>query len=526
MMAESSEGRIDASDSVHGILYLPQPIVQKIMSCLPPRVAAQISILSKDWNHAFNTLPTLEFDEETFGRKDVGGHDADIENDTFLEYVDGYITRRREHDLNIDSMSLLVFSKGDKLSLVLPKWIDIASRLNLRDLTLGRIVDYPNRRWYDHKCPDLVSDTISVLHVSHLYMKGVKTRLPRLEELVLHRVDESSDVLNELMLSCPALRRVELIEYSHFGDLLICGPKLETFEASGMYRVNSFSISAPNLMSFSFTSTLTIGLPDGELSTLQVHGAQNLRELTLDLCVVGIRTIREAVSRLRLLETLRLRGRLSAERIRITHKNLKHLVLTRFDSLRRVKTQTPNLVSFQYDGLNIPIIGPRDSTRLASARLEVDFGVRTKRSYLKAAKFLRYFGRCDSLTLICNNVEALVLPEEIRSVMLPPLHNVKHLKLQILFNTPEVNASSSQLTESLRWMGPHLETLVVSSEPRHEKTPCPHSETPVIGSKPHRDKYSRANRKRGRSETAAAGTRDALSTKKTHPASSVGSSRV
>lgn len=111
--------------------------------------------------------------------------------------------------------------------------------------------------------------------------------------------------------------------------------------------------------------------------------------------------------------------------------------------------------------------------------------------------------------------------------MLPPLNNVKHLKLEILFNTPEVNTSSSQLTESLRWMGPHLETLVVSSEPRHEKMPCPHSETPVIGSKPRRDKYSRANRKRGRSETAAAAaTRDAFSTKKTHPASSVGSSHV
>ncbi|XP_048140310.1 F-box/LRR-repeat protein At3g58900-like [Rhodamnia argentea] len=480
----------------------------------------QTGILSKDWNHAFNTLPALEFDEETFGGKGVGGHDADIVTDTFLEYVDGYITRRREHDLSIDSMSLLAFSKGDRLSPAVPKWIDIASRLNLRDLTLGRIVDYPDRRCNDHKCPGLVSDTVSVLHVSHLRMQGVKTRLPRLEELVLHKVGESQEVLSELMISCPALRRVELIGCSSFTDLLICGPKLETFEASGVLQTNSFTISAPNLKSFSFTSAYTIGSPEGELSTLQVHRAQNLRELTLDLCMVGIRKVGEAVSQLRRLETLRLKGSWHAERIRITHKNLKHLVLTRFRSLKRVKLQTPNLVSFQYDGLNIPVIGPRDSTMLANARLEVDFEVRTKRSYLKAAKFLSYFGRCDSLTLVCNKTEALVLPEEIRSEMLPPLRNVKHLRLQILFDTPEVS-TTSQLTESLRWMCPRLETLVISPEPRHEKTPSRLLVTPATRFGPRRDKYSRANRqyKRNRRQQREMHS----SAKKAHLASSVGS---
>ncbi|KAF8009252.1 hypothetical protein BT93_J0289 [Corymbia citriodora subsp. variegata] len=232
--------------------------------------------------------------------------------------------------------------------------------------------------------------------------------------------------------------------------------------------------------------------------------------------------IREVISRLHLLETLRLKGSRSAERIRITHKNLKHLALTGFNSLKRVKAQTPTLVSFQYDGPNIPVIGPRDSMRLANARLEVDFGVRTKRrSYLKAAKFLRYFGRCDLLTLVCNKIEALILPEEIRSEMLPPLGDVKHLRLQILSNTPGLD-SSPQLTESLRWMCPHLETLVVSSELRHKE------EMPLAnGSRPRKDKYSRANRKMGGTESAAAATRDAFLTKKTQVASSaVGSSHV
>ncbi|XP_039172737.1 uncharacterized protein LOC120295568 [Eucalyptus grandis] len=323
-------------------------------------------------------------------------------------------------------------------------------------------------------CPDLVSDTISVLHVSHLSMEGVKTRLPRLEELVLHRVQKSEEFANELMLSCPALRRVELIDCSRSKDLLICGPKLKTFEASAMFEKEnlSISISAPNLISFSYISCSTMPYPDEELSALQVHGTRNLRELALDLCMVGMGTIRKAVSQLHLLENLRLKGSPSAERIRITHKNLKHLALTgfktialtRFKSLIRVKTQTPNLVSFQYDGPNILVIGPQDSTTLANARLEVDFGVRDKRrSYLKAAKFLRYFGRCDSLTLICKEVKALVLPEEIKSEMLPPLWNVKHLRLHILSNTTGDVDTNSRLTESLRWMSPNLETLVISS---------------------------------------------------------------
>ncbi|KAF8035431.1 hypothetical protein BT93_C1455 [Corymbia citriodora subsp. variegata] len=232
--------------------------------------------------------------------------------------------------------------------------------------------------------------------------------------------------------------------------------------------------------------------------------------------MLRIRTIREIVSQLHLLETLRLKGSRSAERIRITHKNLKHLALTKFNSLKRAKTQTPNLVSFQYDGPNIPIIGPRDSTRLANARLELDFGVCTKRrSHLKAAKFLRYFGRCDSLTLVCNEIEALILPEEIRSEMLPPLGDVKQLRLQIFSNTPGVD-SSPQLIESLRWMCPHLEMLVVSSEPpagQRFQTP----QRQVLTSE----------QENGGTESAVAATRDAFLTKKTQVASFVvGSSHV
>ncbi|KAF8035332.1 hypothetical protein BT93_C1380 [Corymbia citriodora subsp. variegata] len=379
------------------------------MSRLPPRAITQIIILSKDWNQSFNTLSALEFDEESSKSKDAGRHNANIENDAFLKYIDCYISRRQEHNLSIDSMSMLVLSKrGNKLNRLVPQWIDVASRLNLRDLTLGRIVYYPDKRWYEHKCPDLIFDTISILHVSHLSMLGVKIRLPCLEELVLHEVGESNDVLNELMLSCPMLRCMELIQCTLSKDLVICGPNLETFEASGVLHSKSFSISilATNLISFNFTSMFTVAFKDEQLLTLQVHGARNLRELTLDLCAVGIKTIREVVSRLHLLETLRFKGSQSAKCIRITHKNLKHLALTGFDSLKRVKTQTPNLVSFQYDGPNIPIIGLRDSTRLANVRLELDFEVRTKRrSYLKVAKFLRYFGRCDSLTLVCNEIE-------------------------------------------------------------------------------------------------------------------------
>lgn len=67
--------------------------------------------------------------------------------------------------------------------------------------------------------------------------------------------------------------------------------------------------------------------------------------------------------------------------------------------------------------------------------------------------------------------------------MLPPLSNVKHLRLQILCNTLEVK-TDSQLMESLRWICPHLVTLAISSAPRHEETMCPHLETPIMSSEP------------------------------------------
>ncbi|KAL3743361.1 hypothetical protein ACJRO7_018630 [Eucalyptus globulus] len=106
-------------------------------------------------------------------------------------------------------------------------------------------------------------------------MQGIKTRLPHLEELVLHSVKKSDNILNEPMLSCPILRRVELIECFYSKDLLICGSKLKTFEALAMLHNESFSISilALNLVSFSYTSMFTMASPDKQLSALQVHGA-------------------------------------------------------------------------------------------------------------------------------------------------------------------------------------------------------------------------------------------------------------
>jgi len=83
----------------------------------------------------------------------------------------------------------------------------------------------------------------------------------------------------------------------------------------------------------------------------------------------------------------------------------------------------------------------------------------------------------------------LILPKEIRSEVLPPLWNVKHLKLQILCNTSGDIETNSQLAESLRWMCPNLEMLAISSKPSHKKM------LPDIGFKPSRDKYSRATRK-------------------------------
>ncbi|KAL3729368.1 hypothetical protein ACJRO7_026477 [Eucalyptus globulus] len=115
-------------------------------------------------------------------------------------------------------------------------------------------------------------------------MHGIKMKLSRLEELVLHIAHESDDILNELMLSCPTLRLVELIRRSRSRDLLICGSKLETFEASAMLHNDSFSISAPNLISFSYLSIFIMAFSDGQLSNLQVHGARNLRELAGFVC--------------------------------------------------------------------------------------------------------------------------------------------------------------------------------------------------------------------------------------------------
>ncbi|KAL5547392.1 hypothetical protein UlMin_007079 [Ulmus minor] len=407
------------------ISNLPQSILLHILSLLPTVEVVRTSLISKRWRHLWNSVPALEF-------CDIG-----VEEQKFYNFVNEclehrMIGKRRVNGLGINRFKLEMHGYGGS-SVHLDRWLSFAVQQHLEELVL-RIQP-------------------KIFCIPSFYYC-----IPSLTVLKLDGLKLDDKVFHNLIMGCPSLEKLFLLDCIGLCHLKVSSVNLKSFELIGTNCVASILVEAVNLQSFVF---------DGrDLDWLKLVSCKNIRNLTLN----DIMSFEDVISDLPILASLTL---VDIGIYIIENQYLKVLVLKRtveefdeyeWDDIMEITVDTPNLVSFHYEDVNFTRKVLLNSPNLEEANIKLDYdGLRKKIDmnwYVDMIDFLSYFDCSKVVSLYVYSEENLMFPERLRKLCRSPLPNVKHLKVETRCELK----SESLLREALLWLSPHTLTLSIRSE--------------------------------------------------------------
>ncbi|KAJ4892031.1 putative F-box/LRR-repeat protein [Raphanus sativus] len=185
----------DSSDGVDSISFLPDVILQSILSSLPIKIAIKTSILSKRWRHVWSETPCLYLD--WFMPR---GPKGDIVN----KILDRYKARKMmSFELSADMRDDIPY---------VDRWIEFAMSRNVENMSLE--FDYRG----DHKCyvPDFfyISNSFKQLSVelffSDLNLPSCSVSWTSLKMLSLRSCKISEECIDKILSGCPILESLTL----------------------------------------------------------------------------------------------------------------------------------------------------------------------------------------------------------------------------------------------------------------------------------------------------------------------------
>ncbi|KAG8391087.1 hypothetical protein BUALT_Bualt01G0151300 [Buddleja alternifolia] len=221
---------------MNGELQLPEVIIQHIQSFLNQRQAARTSVLSKSWYSAWSSRPILDFNERDFKwKRNTGVSGSQIAEPfsvfvkrRFMKFVKGTVQRYHELNLKIEVFRLWIcVIDSDSASLV-NEFITRALKLGVSDFSLEISGCYSK-----YVLPEQVFEAKSLIKLS---VVGCTIRqhidggviCSSLESLTLCRVSIWDDMIRDIMLGCPLLENLHLLECK--GLLNVNASKLHNLE--------------------------------------------------------------------------------------------------------------------------------------------------------------------------------------------------------------------------------------------------------------------------------------------------------
>ncbi|GMN51561.1 hypothetical protein TIFTF001_020707 [Ficus carica] len=363
-MEQDQEPETEHEDRISA---LPDAIILHILSFLPTLHTVRTSLLSKRWRHMWTLASVLDFcdtrDIHYFRRLGENNH----ERKRFYKFVDECL-RQPYADTTIYKVKLCMKYYGDRMD----GWLRFLINKNVEELDLC-ILPKPGRVLYCLPHFVLHLRALNVLKLSCLALETlVPTSLPSLKELYLRSIQMDDQVLNNLLLSCPSLKKLH-IDYCH--GLLnpkVSSLSLEYMEfrtsGNGVYSdCQTIEVEAINLHSFickgKFCSSKNCGMN-------LVH-CRTIRNLSLSEAFLTDRWLEDLIPELPFLESLKLTDCYGFQHLKIRNEHLKHFVFTlsgyevRLCPSPRIHSgseeqpgsgqleatiDAPNLVSFGYNG--------------------------------------------------------------------------------------------------------------------------------------------------------------------------------
>ncbi|CAH1427979.1 unnamed protein product [Lactuca virosa] len=256
------EGMISCPSPEPQVLEDVPELMQHIQSRLPVNAAAQTSMLSKSWLHAWSTIPILRFHvPEEQGRKQLK-----------LVYIDNTLIRYLRDNIPIESFELNIRLQRKEHASLAEQWIrSVATKTYLKELSFRIKFDQVSMNLPDEifSCVNITKIRVSAtdmknhalwITTSHQYpvIKCVSLR-----ELHLWGVRISQQVLDHILSSCRLLVEIKL-KY--------CSKDLNTIKVKGLPCLDKLEI-------FTFDRR--------HCPTMEINNVPNLRLLSCNLCPLG-----------------------------------------------------------------------------------------------------------------------------------------------------------------------------------------------------------------------------------------------
>ncbi|KAG5542400.1 hypothetical protein RHGRI_022066 [Rhododendron griersonianum] len=124
------------------------------------------------------------------------------------------------------------------------------------------------------------------------------------------------------------------------------------------------------------------------------------------------------------------------------------------------KVFSSNLKSLEYSGDVKISFCCWDNLRLAEVKISLDPPMELSSEwFFRLKKLLKGFVKSKVLTLVCPSDQVIIFPGALWQNLLPPLHDLKHLRLEI----STLSTTCSAIVDGLIWLFPGLETLTIKS---------------------------------------------------------------
>ncbi|KAK3184230.1 hypothetical protein Dsin_031516 [Dipteronia sinensis] len=513
-------------EEIDWISGLPDHIIHIILSSLSTKDATRTTVLSKIFKSAWDSLPVLDFDS-TYSRNwsTVSGKRQ------FLEYMQGCIQRRannlgllkfrlqvdpilldpvncaadeaiayailnkvRELDLSFNNSLNLCYSLQPAVfSAVFSAKTVKVLKLNGLDLKSLDHVNFPSIEELNLRCCDMGNklkiSTDRLKIVEFLYCVGMshidvcssnlttfsyqliqlsnkcKINLKAcksLKNLILKRVGLTSECLKANLSMSVLLENLKLDGCDKFEDICITSSSLKTLEIRDFARLKKIVVVAVNLESFVFGTYIMNSECD-----IKVVDCKFLKVLDISNAPITDGWVEKTVSKLRFLEHLKLSFCFLLTKIMVYHDALKGLVLIDCINLREVEFHSRNLTSFRYIGEGIHSKFCIDSPALeADLILKGAFLVTPSR---ELRDLLGFFDHCKTLAIACRSMQCLIFPKDLRERLIPPLYDIKHLRI-VSTICSTVSNNLIELVDALLWLSPLLETITFISPFRQNKS--------------------------------------------------------
>lgn len=454
--AGDSNGMEKRVESMDRISRLPDSIIHHILSLIRcTKGAARTSVLSKRWKDVWTSLSVLTFDQRKFQKPE--GVQGKSNNEMFKDFIDQSLRSHLERNLGINKFELHLTSYDREVAHGIEQWVGLATENNIKEL--GLHVHTRGNNLYNFPRIVFASETLTGLRLQSCKLETLCTvKLPRLQKLYLRDCNVDEQRIQNIISSCPLIEDLRLIRCSGLKYLRISSLlKLDRVEVHYCRGLKKIEIKAANLQTFWYCGK------NRTSCKLIFIDCESMKRLTLEDKKMTDNQFRDLFFGFPLLEKLDLTKCLELKNIRIASHQLKRLVLRGCKNLQGAEIDTPNLLSFEYQGDEMPFsfLNP---ICLKEAKLSIgpasagQFKFYIEREPLWFKKLRDFLGKFDhnrGFKLVVRTNKNVIIYEDLRELLLPPVHGLKLEIIQSSVGTEEL------LDRSLQTF--HPETLSIVS---------------------------------------------------------------